>query len=74
MSVVVNGSIVDNNVCLWSRTLILENDSGRSAKDELEGKTQREGNDLGALHQVHAMCKVFSPVLMSHTESVLYIG
>lgn len=59
MSVVVNGSMVDNNVCLWSRTLILEYDSGRSANDELEGKMRRQGNDLGALHQVHVIGKVF---------------
>lgn len=59
MSVVVDGATVDNDTCLWSRTLILENDSGRSAKDGLEGKMQRDGNDLDAMHQEHVTCRGF---------------
>lgn len=59
MSVVVDGSTVDNDVCLWSRILILENDSERSAKSGLEGMMQKEGNDLEAMHQLYAICRGF---------------
>lgn len=59
MLVVVDGSTVDNVVCLWSRTLILENDSETSAKGGLEGMIQKEGNDLEAMHQLYATCRGF---------------